>query len=74
MCVPQCNTPNGMLLVEGKAATRFKDLEEGLEGTGLDLRELGSKYECTDNWKSKVCIDGKLVTGQNPVSSQLWLL
>lgn len=34
------------------------------------LKELGGKYESADDWNSKVCVDGKLVTGQNPQSSE----
>ncbi len=77
MCLPQCNKPDGTPLVEGKVVTGFKNSEEG--GAGLEhicpflleskLRELGGKYECADDWQSKVCVDGKLVTGQNPASS-----
>jgi putative intracellular protease/amidase len=33
------------------------------------LRELGGVYEKGEDWASKVCVDGKLVTGQNPGSS-----
>ena len=63
--------------MKDKVVTGFKDSEE--EGVGLvdicpfllesKLKEMGSKYECADNWTAKVCVDGKLVTGQNPASS-----
>ena len=32
--------------------------------------ELGAKYEKGDDWNSKCCVDGNLVTGQNPQSSE----
>jgi putative intracellular protease/amidase len=77
MCLPQCNKPDGTPLVEGKAVTGFKDSEE--RGAGLvdicpfllesKLKEMGGKYECADDWNSHVCVDGKLVTGQNPASA-----
>ncbi|KAL3769033.1 hypothetical protein ACHAW5_005149 [Stephanodiscus triporus] len=77
MSLPQCNKPDGTPLVKDKVVTGFKDSEE--EGVGLvdicpfllesKLKEMGSKYECADNWTAKVCVDGKLVTGQNPASS-----
>ena len=63
--------------MEGKAVTGFKDSEE--RGAGLvdicpfllesKLKEMGGKYECADDWNSHVCVDGKLVTGQNPASA-----
>ena len=74
----QCNKPDGRPLVEGKVVTGFKDSEEHavqlqeivpflLESK---MKELGAKYESADDWNSKVCVDGKLVTGQNPQSSE----
>jgi len=32
--------------------------------------ELGANYEAGPNWTSKVCVDGNLITGQNPQSSE----
>ena len=73
-----CNKPDGTPLVAGKTVTGFTDSEE--QAVKLQhlvpflleskLRELGAKYEKKDNWMSKVCVDGKLVTGQNPKSSE----
>ena len=35
------------------------------------IRELGGKYEKADElFGSKVCVDGKLYTGQNPASAK----
>ena len=35
------------------------------------LKELGAHYERGDDWGAKACVDGRLVTGQNPQSSEL---
>ncbi|KAL7550389.1 hypothetical protein ACHAWF_013630 [Thalassiosira exigua] len=74
----QCKKPDGAPLVKDKAVTGFKDTEEvavQLEKIvpfmlESKLKELGGKYESADDWNSKVCVDGKLVTGQNPQSSE----
>jgi len=34
------------------------------------LKANGGKYEKGDDWASFVVVDGKLVTGQNPASSE----
>eukprot|EP00571_Detonula_confervacea_P010213 CAMPEP_0172306828 /NCGR_PEP_ID=MMETSP1058-20130122/7811_1 /TAXON_ID=83371 /ORGANISM="Detonula confervacea, Strain CCMP 353" /LENGTH=229 /DNA_ID=CAMNT_0013018829 /DNA_START=39 /DNA_END=728 /DNA_ORIENTATION=- len=76
--LPQCNKPDGTPLVKDKVVTGFKDSEElavqlqdkvpfMLEAK---MKEQGGKYESADDWNSKVCVDGKLVTGQNPQSSE----
>jgi putative intracellular protease/amidase len=74
-CASDGTTP----LVQGKTVTGFSDAEEDavqlqhivpflLESK---LKELGAHYEkAADNWQSKVCVDGHLVTGQNPQSSE----
>jgi putative intracellular protease/amidase len=72
-----CKKEDGTPLVAGRAVTGFSDSEEAV--AQLDhlvpylletkLRELGGAYEKGENWTSKVCVDGKLVTGQNPQSS-----
>ena len=76
--LPQCNKPDGTPLVQGKVVTGFKDSEE-IAVTLQDkvpfmleakLKEQGGKYESADDWNSKVCVDGNLVTGQNPQSSE----
>lgn len=79
ICLLSCvledgNTP----LVKGKTVAGFSDTEEeAVQLTKLvpylvedKLKELGGNYEKSDDWNSKVCIDGKLVTGQNPQSSE----
>lgn len=69
---------NGKPLVSGKRVTGFSNTEE--EGVGLTevvpflvedmLIDNGGAYAKGDDWASFVVIDGKLVTGQNPASSE----
>ena len=73
-----CCGSDGKPIVAGKVVTAFSDSEE--EAVQLThvvpflleskFREQGAKYEKGDDWTSKVCVDGKLVTGQNPGSSE----
>ncbi len=70
--------PNGKPLVAGKTVTGFTNTEE--EGVGLTeivpflvedmLKANGGAYRKGDDWASFVVTDGKLVTGQNPASSE----
>ncbi|MBM1690939.1 type 1 glutamine amidotransferase domain-containing protein [Sulfitobacter geojensis] len=72
------NGPDGKPLVSGKRVTGFTNTEE--DGVGLTdvvpflvedmLKENGGHYEKGDDWASFVLTDGKLVTGQNPASSE----
>jgi len=69
---------DGSPLVSGKTVTGFTNSEE--EGVGLTevvpflvedmLKANGGKYEKGADWGSFVVVDGKLVTGQNPASSE----
>ena len=69
---------DGKPLVAGKKVTGFSNTEE--EAVGLTkvvpflledmLTANGSKYQKGDDWASFVVTDGKLVTGQNPASSE----
>lgn len=69
---------DGKPLVSGKRVTGFTNTEE--EAVGLTkvvpflvedmLKELGGRYEKAGDWASFVITDGKLVTGQNPASSE----
>ncbi len=69
---------DGKPLVSGKEVTGFTNTEE--EGVGLAdivpflvedmLKENGGTYRKGDDWASFVVVDGKLVTGQNPASSE----
>ena len=69
---------DGKPLVFGKTVTGFTNTEE--EGVGLTkvvpflvedmLRANGGLYQKGADWGSFVVVDGKLVTGQNPASSE----
>jgi putative intracellular protease/amidase len=69
---------DGKPLVSGKKATGFTNTEE--EGVGLTdvvpflvedmLKANGASYQKGDDWAPFVVVDGKLVTGQNPASSE----
>jgi len=69
---------NGKPLVSGRRVTGFTNTEE--EGVGLTkvvpfliedmLKANGGLYEKGPDWGSHVVVDGKLVTGQNPASSE----
>lgn len=69
---------DGKPLVSGKTVTGFTNTEE--EGVGLTdvvpflvedmLKANGGNYQKGDDWASFVVTDGKLVTGQNPASSE----
>ncbi|APX90546.1 type 1 glutamine amidotransferase domain-containing protein [Brevirhabdus pacifica] len=69
---------DGEPLVKGRRVTGFTNTEE--EAVGLTdvvpflledmLQEKGGKYEKGADWGSFVVVDGKLVTGQNPASSE----
>lgn len=65
-------------LVRGKNVTGFANSEE--EAVGLTnvvpflvedkMNQMGANYSKGDDWSSYVMVDGKLVTGQNPASSE----
>lgn len=69
---------DGKPLVAGKRVTGFTNTEEAAVGlTDVVpflvedmLAENGGKYEKGGDWASFVIVDGKLVTGQNPASSE----
>lgn len=69
---------DGTPLVQGLAVTGFTDSEEEAVGqTAIvpfliesKFKELGAKFERSDDWNSHVAVDGNLVTGQNPQSSE----
>lgn len=68
----------GGSIVRGKRVTGFTNSEE--EAVGLtkvvpflvqdELVRLGARYEKVADWQSFVITDGRLITGQNPASSQ----
>ncbi len=65
-------------LVRGKEVTGFANSEEAAMGlTDVvpfliedKMNQLGAKYSKGDDWSSYVRVDGKLITGQNPASSE----
>jgi putative intracellular protease/amidase len=69
---------DGKSLVSGRRVTGFTNTEE--EGVGLTevvpflledmLKANGGLYENGPDWGSNVVVDGKLITGQNPASSE----
>jgi putative intracellular protease/amidase len=69
---------DGSPLVKGKRVTGFTNTEE--EAVGLTavvpflvedmLKENGGQYSKGPDWQSYVLTDGKLITGQNPASSE----
>jgi putative intracellular protease/amidase len=72
------DTATGLALVSGKKITGFSDTEETQVGLfGLvpfsieaEFKKLGAIYEHADAWHPKVCVDHRVVTGQNPQSSK----
>ena len=69
---------NGEPLVKDIKVNCFTDAETDQIGlTGIEpfllenrLRELGAKFECGKNFTSHAVRDGRLVTGQNPQSTE----
>ena len=69
---------NGEPLVKDLKVNCFTDAETDQIGlTGIEpfllenrLRELGAKFECGKNFTSHAVRDGRLVTGQNPQSTE----
>ncbi|MBU8977843.1 MULTISPECIES: type 1 glutamine amidotransferase domain-containing protein [unclassified Lysobacter] len=69
---------DGAPLVKGKRVTGFTNSEE--EAVKLtkvvpflvedELKRLGGKYEKAGDWQSFAITDGRLITGQNPASSE----
>lgn len=69
---------DGSPLVNGKSVTGFSNSEEAaVQLTGIvpflvedDLKAKGGSYSKADDWHPHAIIDGNLVTGQNPASSE----
>lgn len=70
--------PDGRWLFDGRRVTGFTDEEERAVGLADNapwlledrLREQGARFEAGAAWQSHVVTDGRLITGQNPASSQ----
>lgn len=69
---------NGEPLVKGKHVTGFTNTEEeAVQLTDVvpflledELKNKGGKYSKKEDWASYVVTDGRLITGQNPASSE----
>lgn len=69
---------DGQPLVKGKRVTGFSNSEEAAVGLTEvvpflledQLAALGGLYQHADDWHAKVVVDGLLITGQNPASSE----
>lgn len=78
VALAQCNKPDGTPLVKGLAVTGFSNSEEDAVQMSGDVpflietkfKEQGAKFSKGDDWSSHVQVDGKLITGQNPQSSE----
>lgn len=72
------NRQDGSWLFQGRRMTAFTDEEERLVGLAQRapwllesrLRERGAVVQAGPPWQSHVVVDGNLITGQNPASSQ----
>ena len=70
--------PNGEPLVKGKEVTGFSNSEEeAVQLTKVvpflledEMKKLGGHYSKGADWGSYVKVDGLLITGQNPASSE----
>ena len=70
---------DGSSLVNGKKVTGFTNTEEAaVQLTDVvpylledQLQELGGVYQKVDDWHPLAVVDGLLITGQNPGSSEL---
>ncbi|OLU23922.1 type 1 glutamine amidotransferase domain-containing protein [Pseudomonas sp. PA27(2017)] len=69
---------DGSPFIKGRRVTGFSNSEEaGVQLTDVvpfliedEFQKLGGQYEKGEDWASFVIEDGKLVTGQNPASSE----
>ena len=69
---------NGTHIVKGRSVTGFSNAEETEYGTNDivpllledELKSRGGNYTKGPNWTPFTCQDGRLITGQNPASSE----
>jgi putative intracellular protease/amidase len=70
--------PDGTPLVKGKSVTAFSNTEEAAAGLtdvvpfSIEdaLKANGGRYSRGEDWASHAVVDGNLITGQNPASSE----
>lgn len=70
---------NGDSILKNKKVTSFTNKEEQIIKLTEDvpflletrLRELGAEFEDAKPWSEHVCVDGNIITGQNPQSALL---
>lgn len=70
--------PGGEPLVQGKQVAGFTNTEEAAAGLSKIvpfliedmLKDLGGQYSKAGDWQAHVEVDGLLITGQNPASSE----
>ena len=69
--------PDGKYLINGKKLDSFTNAEEKLNGTvkympfllQSALEDKGAIFDCAQPWSDHVVLDGRLITGQNPMSA-----
>ncbi|WP_238946731.1 type 1 glutamine amidotransferase domain-containing protein [Seongchinamella unica] len=69
---------DGQPLVKGRVVSGFSNSEEAAVGLSEvvpflledKLQDLGGHYSAAPDWQPHAVVDGKLVTGQNPASSE----
>jgi len=74
----QAKAPDGRPLVAGKVVTGFSNSEEAAVGLSEvvpfrvedELKRNEGRYTRGDDWQSHCAVDGQLITGQNPASSE----
>jgi putative intracellular protease/amidase len=79
IALADCKKPDGTPMVAGLSCTGFTDAEEAAVGLTdkvpflieAKFLEQGGKFEKAADWNPKACVAGKLVTGQNPQSSEV---
>lgn len=70
--------PDGSHLVNGKSVTGFANSEEAsVGGTRIVpflvedmLKTNGGRYSKARDWQAHICVEGTLITGQNPASAE----
>lgn len=70
---------NGESVLKDRKITSFTNKEENIVKLSSDvpflletrLKALGAYFEAGKPWSEHVCVDGNIITGQNPQSSLL---